>query len=411
MKQAKMIDRRHHIAIAHAAFLGGGAEAVTLWALQALQSKYKTTLVTLLPVDLAECNDCYGTQIDARKIEVLPLFRRSKLAEHLYSHTSMFTLRQQILARAVRKRRKSFDLLISTYNEMDLGSSGIQYIHSPFFSAYSSEARSILNFPDSLRRRFAKNFLGLLFGASERRLRQNLSITNSSWTASLLRKACNLESQVLYPPVFFQEPMECPQQRRIDGFLCIGRFARDKRLERAIEIIDRVRATGAQVNLRIVGNANDASYLMELEEIRKTRASWLTFEQKVSRSRLSELIREYNFGLQPREAEQFGIAVAEMAIGGCIPFVPIEGGQAEIVGNDQQLSFSGADDAAGKISRMMGDRNLQEQVRKTLHARQQQFSPESFMTNFLQLVGDVLHQHPEKLVQYRKADADYIKDA
>jgi glycosyltransferase involved in cell wall biosynthesis len=344
----------------------------------------------LLPIDLEEENARYGTKVNAPDVGVIPIFRRNRITEKLYSHTAMFTLRQQILARAARKRRKNFDLVISTFNEMDLGSAGIQYVHSPFFSTYNSEARRALNFPDSFGRRLGKKALNFLFGASERRLRQNFSVTNSLWTASLLKRTCNLDAHVLYPPVLFPEPSRLTQQQRIEGFLCVGRFGRDKRLERAIEIVDCVRARGTDVNLRIVGNKQDPGYLMELEEMRKTRSLWLTFEQNITRSRLTELIRQYHFGLQPREAEQFGIAVAEMAAGGCIPFVPVIGGQAEIVGNDPRLSFSGTEDAAAKIVRLMENHELREEVRRNLVARQLEFSADSFMTKFRQLVGNVL---------------------
>jgi glycosyltransferase involved in cell wall biosynthesis len=383
-------DERPNLAIAHAAFLGGGAEAVTLWALQSLQERYKVSLITLLPIDLEEANRCYGTSVKAESVAVIPILRRNRITEKLYSHTSMFTARQQILARATRRRGKSFDLMISTFNEMDLGAPGIQYIHSPFFGAYSSEARRTLNFPDSFGRRFAKRSISFLFGASEQRLEQNFSVTNSHWTASLVAKTCNLEVKVLYPPVLSPEPNNAPEMQRRDGFLCVGRFGRDKRLESAIEIIDRVRARGADVDLRIVGNTQDPGYLAELEVMRKTRSSWLTFEHNITRSRLAGLMRQYHFGLQPREAEQFGIAVAEMAAGGCIPFVPMIGGQAEIVGNDPRLSFSGIQDAVDKIIRLRGNHKLREEVRLELLAGQRDFSADSFMTNFRQMVENVL---------------------
>jgi hypothetical protein len=101
------------LAIAHAAFLGGGAEAVTLWALQSLQEQYKVSLITLLPIDLQKANERYGTRVDAAEVAVIPVLERNSITEKLYVHTAMFTLRQQILARAARKRRKNFDLLIS----------------------------------------------------------------------------------------------------------------------------------------------------------------------------------------------------------------------------------------------------------------------------------------------------------
>jgi glycosyltransferase involved in cell wall biosynthesis len=384
-----MSDRRPSIAIAHAAFLGGGGEAVTLWGIQAVARDYDVTLITLLPIDLDAIDSFYGTSLNSEKFRVVAIMQPNTVTRKMSSSGWLFTLRQQFLSRHVRRVSGAFDLVVSTFNEMDIGRPGVQYIHAPLFSAYNSEARRLLRYPDSLTRRFWKYACGVMFGASERRLRENLSVTNSEWTASLLSNTCHIPARVLYPPVRAARSHTDWTDRR-DAFLCVARFVRDKRLELAIEIIDRVRSMGFDVGLHIVGHLQDPQYSSDLLLMQKSRSSWLTFDQDVSGAALTKLLHEYKYGIHPRAAEQFGIGVAEMAASGCVPFVPSVGGQAEIVGKDPSLLFDGVDDAADKIARVISSVDIQNSVRRNLMSLAEKFSATRFMNEFRQLIDEAL---------------------
>lgn len=399
-----MPDGRPAVAIAHAAFLGGGGEAVTLWAIQALARAYDVTLITLVPIDLAAMDAFYGTSLQSLDFRVLPLLHSNPVTRRVTSSGWLFTLRQQFLGSHVRRRARDFDLLVSTFNEMDLGRPGVQYIHAPLFSAYNSEARRLLRYPDSLLRRVWKSACGRLFGASERRMAENLSVTNSEWTASLLRNTCHIPAGVLYPPVRSTRSDTNWADRR-DSFLCVARFVRDKRLERAIRIIDGVRARGFDVGLHIVGHAPDARYFDTLRRMQKARSSWLTFDTDVSRSALTELLHRHKYGIHPREAEQFGIGVAEMAASGCLPFVPSAGGQAEIVGRDSRLLFDTPEEAIDKIVRVLDSADLQDSVRRKVMSLADDFSVSRFMENFRRLIDDAMKGGAPSLNEARNAEA------
>jgi glycosyltransferase involved in cell wall biosynthesis len=397
-------EGRPKIAIAHAAFLGGGGEAVTLWGIQAAAVTYDVTLITLLPIDLNAIDNFYGTSLRSAKFRVVSLMQPNGITRKLASGGWLFTLRQQLLSWHVRRLSGEFDLVISTFNEMDIGRPGVQYIHAPLFSAYNSEARRILRFPDSLVRRAWKYVCGLMFGASERRLRENLSVTNSEWTATLLGNTCQIPARVLYPPVRPAQVATDWAERR-DGFLCVARFVRDKRLELAIQVVERVRAKGFDVGLHIVGHVGDQQYFSVLLEMQKSRSSWLTFDQDISRYAFTELLQQYKYGIHPREAEQFGIGVAEMAASGCIPFVPSVGGQAEIVGSDSRLVFDGVDDAAEKIARVLSSRELQDSVRGKMSNLAEKFSVARFMEDFRQLIDEGLKTRITTADDTRSAEA------
>jgi glycosyltransferase involved in cell wall biosynthesis len=243
-----------------------------------------------------------------------------------------------------------------------------------------------------------------MFGASERRLRKNLSVTNSQWTATLLGNTCHIPARVLYPPVRAAQPRTHWADRR-DSFLCVARFVKDKRLELAIQIIERVRSKGFNVGLHFVGHVGDLRYFSDLMAMQKSRSSWLSFDQDVSRSGYIDLLQKFKYGIHPREAEQFGIGVAEMASSGCIPFVPSIGGPAEIVGNDSRLVFDGADDAAEKIVRVLSSNEVQDSARRKIMTLAEKFSASRFMDNFHQLIDEVLKTGLTSADDSRSAEA------
>ena len=58
-------------------------------------------------------------------------------------------------------------------------------------------------------------------------------------------------------------------------------------------------------------------------------------------------------GIHARPGEAFGIAIAEMIVAGCLPFVPAEGGPSEIVDHNPALVYDTVDEAVEKIDSML----------------------------------------------------------
>jgi glycosyltransferase involved in cell wall biosynthesis len=79
-----------------------------------------------------------------------------------------------------------------------------------------------------------------------------------------------------------------------------------------------------------------------------------------------------------------------MARAGCIPFVHSSGGQVEIVDEDPRLCYTTAEDAAAKILAVLRDRKLQDELRSTVHARSERFTPQAFVAGLLDTVAKFL---------------------
>lgn len=209
-----------------------------------------------------------------------------------------------------------------------------------------------------------------------------MTLTNSDWVGDLVRKTYGIETVTLYPPAAggFRR---MPWAQRENGFVCIGRINPCKRIEWIVELLDRVRTEIPEVRLHIVGPSDimpgSHAYRRKLAELFRSNADWVELHENLPREELLELLARNRYGIHAHTDEHFGIAVAEMVLAGCIPFVYDRGGPVEIVGGDSRLLYSSADDAMEKIVRTMTDLPQQENLLTKLAARAQLFSAERFM--------------------------------
>jgi glycosyltransferase involved in cell wall biosynthesis len=368
------------IAILHPSFLGGGAEAVCLWTIEALKLDHEVSLITFSDIDLHSLNMYYGTQLAASDITVVVPHRGSRVMSAITSNSVTFTLRQHLLSAFFKRIAGKYSISFSTFNEMDLGRRGIQYVHFPMFSTGNKAVRDLVNYPDSTARRILRKTTATLTGFSQAAARRNLTLTNSRWTGRVIEQLWGIKPRVIYPPVpSLYRPR--PWEERESSFLCISRIVPEKNLEKAITIVERIRMLGYDVHLRIIGgtrSGTDRNYCNHIRKFQEDR-NWLLIDHDVSREALSNLLIHYKYGLHVRENEQFGIGVAEMLLAGCLPFVPTAGGQAEIVGGNRFLTFDDENDAVEKILAVLKDTDLQAQLRSALVNNYPLFSERLFM--------------------------------
>jgi len=144
------------------------------------------------------------------------------------------------------------------------------------------------------------------------------------------------------------------------------------------------------MELHICGSVPNADYLKRLEERAQAHGPWVRIHRDLSRRDLTALLSKSRYGIHACIEEHFGIAPAEMARAGCIPFVHASGGQVEIVDSDPRLCYTTAEDAASKILAVLRDRRLQDELRTAVHRRSERFTPEAFVSGFLDRVAKFL---------------------
>ena len=386
-----MASNKQKIAVLFPAFLGGGAEAVCLWMLEGLKHQYEVTLFTFSEVDFPTFNDYYGTSISADEVHVIKL-PTGRLFGHLFVQSySLFSLRQNLLIRYFKCIASEFNCSISAFNEMDMGLPGIQYIHFPMFACGHEPARKIVGYPDSKVRKVYRSLCQRISSWSDANIRKNLTVANSEWTARVIKDVYGIDAYVIYPPVV-GDFEDVAWKDKEDGFVCIARFVPEKKVERAIRILQMVRACGFDIHLHIVSGAGDQRYEKFIEGLIAENSGWVFMKRNLSRKELVDILTKHKYGIHTRDNEQFGIVVAEMEKAGCIPFVPSQGGQVEIVGDHELLTFSDEDEAVKKIVKVLINSEMQRMVRHSLSKKALMFSPYRFTTEIQGLVSSFLQQ-------------------
>jgi len=203
----------------------------------------------------------------------------------------------------------------------------------------------------------------------------NLTLVNSNWSREVFRARYGVLARTVYPPVPVPAP-GLPWEAREPGFVCIGRIAPVKELDRVLDIVGAVRRQVPAVRLHLVGTAEDAAYHRHVA--RRARAEGATLYENLSREALGALLARQRYGIHGMRDEHFGMAPAEMVAAGCIVWVPDSGGQVEIVG-DARLTYGSVEEAVARILAVLRAPAEQGALREHLAAMATRFSAERFV--------------------------------
>lgn len=364
------------IAVYYPAFLGGGAETVGLWMLEALQQNYDLTLFTLAAVDFDRLNALYGTSLSLQSVTVQSFFAgwlRPMVNSLIANNQHIRLLLFHWLLRSLKVHRDRYDLLISAYNAVDFGKPGLQYIHWIKVLETNAFYNQISNF-------------------SIERMKQNHSITNSYTVAEYIQQEYGCTANVLYPPVVLNTPNLSWEQKE-NAFICSGRITEAKQPHKVIAILKRVRQQGFDVKLYLTGGGGGAyawKYQNFVKKLVKENADWITLYENLSYQAYAQILAKCRFGIHFKQ-EPFGISIAEMVKAGAIPFVRDQGGQIEIVGKQNHaLMFRNEQEAVDKIVTVLRHSEQQKNLRLALNEQRNLFSTQRFMVELNHIVAACL---------------------
>ena len=378
---------KKRVAVWQPYFLGGGAEAVALWILEALYDDYDVTLYTLSSVDLSWLDTMYSTQLANKPITVKTQVPKwlNQVANFLISNNKV--LRMSLIYWTIRYFKSvasQYDVVFSAFNSLDMGKSGIQYLHWIHVIEDNREN--------------AKPWFKVLMkwvDFSYERLQSNFSIANSQYTASRVQKSYGIKALVIFPPVV-TEIDSLPWSDKENAFLCSGRVVQAKQTHRVINILKTVRDKGFDVQLYITGGGGGIygqDYLKKVQDLAQQHSSWIRLYQDLPYKDYLKILERCRYGIHYKP-EPFGISVAEMVKASMIPFVRAEGGQTEIVGTENKgILFSDEADGVKKIIDVLSKPTLQEELLLALNERKSLFSTE----RFVQEIKSSVKNHVESL--------------
>ena len=375
---------KRKIAILHPHFGWGGGEAVCVWAIHALKDEFDIDLiVTEKDVTIYKINNFYETNFSDHDFNIINIFFPIR----------GYLLQNHLTQRYFKNNSKKYDFAISTNNEMDFGKKGIQYIHYPILK---KGKKNILK----------KLYKKIVFSLSKyqfKSMQNNLTLTNSLWTKRQIKKIYNLESKVLYPSLVGKFPL-IKEEEKQEGFVCIGRITPAKEFEKVIEILSEVKKKFPSITLDIIGYIEDKKYFKKIEDMVNKKSDWIKIRTNLSHKEIKESIIKFKYGIHGMKNEHFGIVILEMIKAGVIPFVANDGGQVEIV-DDENLIYRDKEDAVKKIEKILGNSLLQKKVFKKVQEQNKKFSKEVFAKQISEIVNKFIIDKNK----YKIDDIDYPK--
>ncbi|CCI12835.1 Glycosyl transferase group 1 [Microcystis aeruginosa PCC 9806] len=368
------------IAIYYPCFLGGGAEAVGLWMMEALKDKYHLTLITFTDIDWQRLNLMYGTTLNAQSIKVDSLLPKSfyRFNNALASNNKHFRqLAIHLSLRYCKQKQRDYDLVISAYNAADLGKPGMQYIH----------CIKVLE-----GGKLAQKYYNRISNFSVDNLKKNFSLANSGAVAAAIKDYYGIDATVVYPPVVI-EPANIAWQDKENAFICSGRLVEAKQPHRVIQCLEKVRQKGIDLKLYITGGGGgnaEAKYKRYLDQLIRDNSDWVQLLENLSYEEYSQVLYRCKYGIHFKP-EPFGISIAEMVKAGIIPFTREGGGPAEIIGQQNtDLFFNNIEDAVEKIAHVMQNEDKQYQLLSSLEKQKVLFSTDKFMEDINNVVTGYL---------------------
>ncbi|WP_414837772.1 glycosyltransferase [Candidatus Nanosalina sp. VS9-1] len=244
----------------------------------------------------------------------------------------------------------------------------IQYVHNPSVSFQRSEYSS--NPLKSVYDSFLNFLSSDVFDA-------DLNLFNSEFTRETYS---SISGDVLYPPVesdFFPGDKE-------DRVICLGRIARNKRIDEAIDI---VASTEKNLEMTVMGRTTEGtpeSYLQKLES-REKKYDWLEIKTDVPQDELVKEMAKSKIGILSTRNEHFGIAAVEYMKAGALPMVHSSGGVQSLVNKDR-FTYESIGEASEKIDENLGE---YDELRDFVIERGKDFDVESFRKGIRESVNGI----------------------
>ena len=154
-----------------------------------------------------------------------------------------------------------------------------------------------------------------------------------------------------------------------------------------IEILARVRSQGFPVTFTLIGDLGDSDYSRSIAALAARQGDWILTPGFLHLQEKQAVLASHTFALHACRIEAFGIAVAEMAAMGCIPFVPTSGGAGEIV-PFPELQYERDDEAVAKITALLRDPARVRELAAAMPAQAVSFAPPRFVERLKAIVLD-----------------------
>jgi glycosyltransferase involved in cell wall biosynthesis len=274
----------------------------------------------------------------------------------------------------LRNALRPYDLIVNSNDFVGFLPTGVRrlhYFHFPVRASFAVMARyrrAAPGFVASPARWMVDHFDGEL-------LPSDVVLANSRFTRDRVTQLWpNATVGVLYPPVDLPLPPLPPPAVRTIDVVTLGTIAPDKH---QLEQIDIAAAMPKQ-RFVILGAVQSQAYARRVEAAVRTRGlTNVTLLFDATARRVSDIFSRSRAFLHMKEAEHFGISVAQAIAHGCVPVVHDSGGQVELV-SDPALRFRSQADIPRVLHDVLAGVIPDAGYMNELRARVRDLAPECF---------------------------------
>ncbi|MEM4888108.1 MAG: glycosyltransferase [Thermosphaera sp.] len=304
--------------ILHLFSVAGGGERVSLEIARLLKNKgFKVVYLTNSSEALKTVANLLGLPSNYEVVEV------NSLLEKLLARTGRF-----VRLRRLFLMERGFSNLSSTKGEaliVDTSTNyplnvDVSYIHYPLTLPTTESSSLYFKLYDQVIRALTRGFKG----------RPKLIVTNSTWTASILKKVFNLEASVIHPPVDV-DYFSYDGRKKEKTIITVSRLTPEKNLHLLPELASKLNdyewyLVGSLGTVKSELDVSMRVYRKVKQEIERHRVKNFHVLLNLPRRELRELLLNSKFYVHPMFPEHFGISIAEAISAGCIPVVYKNGG-------------------------------------------------------------------------------------
>jgi glycosyltransferase involved in cell wall biosynthesis len=324
--------------------LVGGGDVFLIYLLRALKEKGHTViLLTTKPTrwDIIEKDLGWVFKPDVEgRSSLLPSLEVADLYRQFFPPLPVVSLKRKC------------DVTFEAYGRSLFWNTDIIYMNAP----PTQEMLNARYHKNILTKAYYKAYLKIA-KRLKKRLRTRV-LTNSEYSRSIISNTMGLDAKVVYLPVdvkLYKSLIALGGMRK-DWVATVSRFAREKRLELIPEIAAHVK----NAVFHIVGTAPSQDTSGVIIESIKRRSRELGVSDRVKLHinvplhEKMDVLAASKVYLHTRRDEYFGMAIAEAMCGGLAPVVPDEGGQREIVPNED-FTYGDLEEAAQKVEYWLGN--------------------------------------------------------
>lgn len=272
----------------------------------------------------------------------------------------------------LRKVLRPYDVIVNSNDFLGflpIGPRRLHYFHFPLRASFDTMAR--------YRQRGIRTLASparWIAEHSDGEIQPNdVALANSRFTRERVQRLWpDTTVQVVYPPVDL--PIGFPDVQRDIDVVTLGNIAPDKYQLEQVELA----AMMPKRRFAILGAVQSRTYARRVQRAVKMKGlDNVTLAFNAPSQRVSRYLGRARVFLHMKEAEHFGISVAQAIGHGCVPIVHDSGGQVELV-TDPALRFASRGDLPRIIRDALSGRIPEPGYMHELRARVRDLAPERF---------------------------------